>query len=297
MKRALCVWLAAGFLVCWYAAGYAWQWQRLHEEADKKDVAAALTKTKLDSGSLQDLYVLGLAYLNQHRDKEAGALFSRIITAEPGNLEARWGLAEVARRQHKLKESEEQLKAIIRADPAFSPAYISLAYLQYIKAEFEAATVSAYKVIKQGRSKVDLSNFTRAYLIYGGAKGMVAQYGGPLSKAINGPAIYPSLKKAESLQSNSPAVFFGLGSFYLLAPSLIGGDMDRAGMYLEKAVKVDPLFVDAYVRLAQWYKIKGDNQKYQEYLEKALAIDPQSEVALDIKSGRCRFICPAKAGR
>jgi Tfp pilus assembly protein PilF len=78
----------------------------------------------------------------------------------------------------------------------------------------------------------------------------------------------------------------------MLAPAIIGGDLDKAKDYLEKAIKADPLLVDAYVRLAQLYKARADMQAYQAYLGKALAIDPQDELALDIKNGTCHFICP-----
>jgi hypothetical protein len=39
------------------------------------------------------------------------------------------------------------------------------------------------------------------------------------------------------------------------------------------------------------WRFTGDDKKYQLYLKKALNIDPQNELALDIESGRCKFIC------
>ena len=86
-------------------------------------------------------------------------------------------------------------------------------------------------------------------------------------------------------------VLFGLGSFYLLAPALAGGNIDKAQEYLEIAVKNDSLFADAYVRLAQVYKIKGNDEKYRLYLDKASQIDPENELIADIKNKRCKFIC------
>jgi tetratricopeptide (TPR) repeat protein len=195
------------------------------------------------------------------------------------------------RRQHKLKESELILDELIKSLPQFSPAYISLAYIKYIQMDFEKSVQLARKVIGQGADNVDLSNYVRSYAMMAGAKGMIAHYGGPLSKAINGIAVMSNLRKAERLQPDSPGVLFGLGSFYLLAPGFAGGNVDKAGPYLEKAIKIDPGFSDAYVRLAQFYKLKRDNEKYQAYLNKALEIDPQSELALDIKNGNCKFIC------
>jgi tetratricopeptide (TPR) repeat protein len=232
-----------------------------------------------------------LVYLDLHQDNQAKSIFIKILDITKDTPEAKWGIAEVMRREHKLSESEKLLKEIILAEPKFFPAYISLAYIKYINFDFKDCMHLAYKVIDQGKDNVDLNNYTRAYLLSAGAKGMLAHYGGLFSKILNGITVMAKLKKAENLSPNSPAVLLGLGSFYLLAPKLAGGDIPKAKYYLERAVKIDPLFVDAYVRLAQVYRLEGNNKKYELYLKKALEIDPENELALDIESGRCRFIC------
>jgi tetratricopeptide (TPR) repeat protein len=270
---------------------YALDWHRLHEDADKKTVEQASINLRINPDSLDDLYVMGLVNLNQHKDKEAEQSFNEILRLAPGTKEAAWGIAEVLRRRHELEKSETILKEVIRSYSDFSPAYISLAYIKYIKLDFEESVNLAYQVIRQGLDAVDASNYCRAYLLVGGGKGMIAHFGGPLSKAINGTKIMPNLRRAERLKPDSPGVLFGLGSFYLLAPTIVGGDLDKAGDYLKKAIEADPLFVDAYVRLAQFYKLKGDNIKYQEYLDKALGIDCLNELALDITSKKCNYIC------
>jgi len=240
---------------------------------------------------VDSLYVLGLVYLNLHKDKEAGEVFNKITALSPKAIEAKWGLAEVLRRQHKNEESEKLLNEVINSDPEFSPVYISLGYLKYRQMDFNQAVRLSGKVLEQGEVKVDQTNHVRAHLLRAGAKGMIAHYGGLLSKFINGTAVLPDLKAAEKMQPDNALVKFGLGSFYLLAPSFAGKDMKKAEEYLKEAVVNDPLFADSYVRLGQFYKIKGDSVKYKEYLGKALEIDPGNDLALDISSGRCKFIC------
>ncbi|MFA4984180.1 MAG: tetratricopeptide repeat protein [Candidatus Omnitrophota bacterium] len=293
MKKAL---MLAPFLIItlWANSSCAMDWKKLHEAADKTMPSDAFMRVQANPTSVKDLYILGLIYLNQHKDAQARNMFSEILKMQPDLLEARWGTAEVLRREHELKKSRKILEEIIKSEPKFSPAYISLAYIDYLEGDFEGAASLAEKVLKQGREAVDLSNYVRAYLILGGAKGMIAHYGGPLSKVINGTAVLPNLKKAQELKPNSPEVFFGMGGFYLLAPGLAGGDINLAIVYLEKAVKADPMFADAYVRLGEAYKIKGNNAKHELYLRKALEIDPKNELALDARSGRCKFICPQK---
>jgi Tfp pilus assembly protein PilF len=292
MKRALTLSL---LFICLgsLTSCYALEWRKLHEEADRMDLTEALAATEKKVDSIDNLYMLGLIYLNLHKDKEAGSTFEKILNLAPQTIEAQWGLAEVLRRQHKASDSERILNEVIKSRADFYPAYITLAYLRYNEMKFEKSVELALLVMKPGQDKVDLSNYVRAVLLYAGNKGMIAHYGGPLSKVINGTVVLPNLKKAQSLQPDYAGVLFGLGSFYFLAPSLAGGDLDRAKVYLERAIKADPLFADAYVRLAQVYKKKGDNNNYAYYLDKALGIDPQNELALDIKSGRCKYICIA----
>jgi protein O-GlcNAc transferase len=273
---------------------YGLDWKKLHEKADNMNLSNALADVRAESNSLDGLYVLGLVYLNLHKDKEAGEVFNKILTLDPKVSEAKWGMAEVLRRQHQPEKSEELLSDVLKTSPDFPASYITLAYIRYTQMNFNEAVRLANMVLGIGEKNVDKSNHVRAHLLYGGTKGMIAHYGGPLSKIVNGTSVLPSLRVAEKLQPDSAEVKFGLGSFYLLAPSLAGGDLEKAEEYFKKAIEIDPFFADAYVRLGQLYKIKGDNVRYNEYLKKALEIDPQNELALDISSGKCKFICPDK---
>ncbi|MDD4939818.1 MAG: TRAP transporter TatT component family protein [Candidatus Omnitrophica bacterium] len=270
---------------------FALDWRRLHAQADKN----TLEQIKADLGdnpsSVESSYTLALIYLNLHRDQEAEDTFRKISGLRPQLTEAKWGLAEVARRKHRHDASQKALNEIIQSDPGFYPAYISLAYLKYSLRDFQGALELSNKIIKQGQG-VDLSNRTRAYLISSGAKGMLAYYGGILSKLVHGTVILRNLRIAEKLSPGSAEVQFGLGSFYLLAPPIAGGSLNKAQAHLEAAIKADPFLADAHVRLAQVYKLKGDRPKYDMYLNQALSIDPGNELALDNKQGLCNFICP-----
>lgn len=270
---------------------YGLDWIRLHEKASTLTLGEARGEVFKSPNSIDDIYVLGLVYLNLHKDKEAGNTFKRILSLNPKSIPAQWGVAEVLRRQHDLVNSRKMLEEIIKADPDFSPAYISIAYLEYLAMRFDKAILFGQAVLDQGSDNVDLNNFTRAYVVIAGSKGMIAHYGGPISKLINGTQVLPTLKKAEILQPDSPAVLFGIGAFYMLAPTLAGGNLDKSKEYLNKAIQVDPNFPDIYVRLAQVYKFKGDKEKYEYYLKKALELDPQNELALDIKGQICKFVC------
>ncbi len=269
----------------------AFDWKALHERADSLSLEQAKQGVREAPHSAENQYLLGLVALTFYHDTEAREAFEAALRLDPRIQEPRWGIAEVLRRQHRLEESEKILRELVTVLPSFSPSYITLAYLYFMRAKFTETVRWASKVLDQGKGAVDVSNYTRALFITAGARGMLAYFGGPLAKMINGTAVLPLLKDAERLQPGSAGVSFGFGSFYLLAPRIIGGDTDKAIAYLERAISQDPLFVDAYVRLAQGYKRKGNLEKYASLLSRALELDPQSEFALDVKKGTCRFIC------
>jgi len=291
MKRICYFFIIFCFIISAFDQCYALNWKFLHEYADRISFSKTKVEIDKDLSVIEKLYILGLMHLNKHQDDLAEAAFRSIAGLEPDNMEANWGLAEVLRRKRSLDESEKLIGQVIKKDPQFWPAYITLSYIKYTRQDFQGAVNLATKVVRQGRESMDLSNFTRSYLIIGGAKGMIANRGGPIAKVLNGLQVLPNLKKAVQLQPDSAEVLFGLGSFYFLAPLIAGGHRDKAKQYLERTIEADPLFVDAYVRLAQLHKMQGDLEKSKIYFEEAIKIDPENTLVQDFKSGKCRFAC------
>lgn len=279
------------------AAAWALDWKRLNEYADSVELETAARAAADDPASLEKTYIAAAAYLKVYRNAEAQDLFQRMLRQSPELREARWGIAECRRRSYHFEESRGILETIVAQDPPFAPAFVTLAYIRYLQMGFEDAARLCYKVITRGRKNVDLPTYVRAYCLYAGAKGMIAHHGGLISKIVNGSAVLHNLRMAESLQPDSPAVYFGLGSYHLLAPPALGRDPDLAIRYLEKAREHASFFADIYARLAQAYKLKGDIAKYDENIERALELDPRNIVALDIKNGTCKFICVGGGGK
>jgi len=274
-------------VICIAQTGFAFDWVAVHNAAETMPETSAQQIVAQKPDSAEGLYTLGLVYLSQHKDKQAQEVFERM----PASIEARWGIAEVLRRQHKRQESARMLDVIIADDPSFMPAYVSRGFLYYLDLRFNDAVGCARVVMRQTQGKSDVRNVVRAYALYAGAKGMIAHYGGPFSKAINGTVVLPMLRKAEKIRPEAPEVLFGIGCFYILAPGFAGGDIDRGIEYLKRTVARDPLFADAYARLAQAYLFKGDRQQYALYLARALAVDPQNELACDVRDKTCIYIC------
>lgn len=274
-KRIIWVVLAVVFLSLGGPAA-AMDWKNIHEKADKTSLAEAVAYQQKNPHSQEALYLLGVVFLNDYKMNEAEGVFNRMLQVDPQSIEARWGQAEVLRRRHEVDRAEKILEEIIKKDPEFSPAYITLAYMIFDKREYGRSISLASKVIRQGREKVDLTNYTRAYLTVGGAKAMLADEGGIFSKIFQGTQILGYLKKAQQLQPHSAGVLFGLGSFYALAPGIAGGDTEKGLSLLKEAIEVDPYFADAYARLAQIYFRRGETETARQYLAAAQKMDPKN---------------------
>jgi tetratricopeptide (TPR) repeat protein len=278
-------------LLCLSGVSDAMDWKQLHEYTDSVTRQEALDAVQKNPESLESLYVLGLVYLNEYKVEEAESTFRRMLEIDLSSIEAQWGVAECLRRRRVCGQCIRLLDEIMASHPEFAPAYISAAYIKYISMDFESSADLSYAVIKLGPDRVDLTNYVRAYGLYAGAKGMIAHYGGPLSKVINGRAVLPALRKAQKLDPDAPSVLFGLGSYYMLIPAVFGRDLEKAEEYLLQAIAKDPLFADVYARLAQLYRAQGDYEKYKQFIKKALQLDPRNEIALDIENRTCRFVC------
>ena len=120
---------------------------------------------------------------------------------------------------------------------------------------------------------------------------MLTHHGNPLKKMQYGPRSLYHLRIAEKLLPEAAGTLFAQGTFHLLAPRFFGRDLKKAKDSLLRSIKKDPHFVDAYVRLAQVYKLTGDQENYNTYMQLATEKDNKNELLQDMLSGRCDFIC------
>jgi len=279
-------------LLCGIAnSSYALDWKSLHDQAEETSLSEARSKLRNAPDPVENLYILGLVYLNKYNYTEALKAFQQILDIFPENIEARWGVAEVLRNNHNFIQCIPIFEDIIKTDPDFAPAYVSLAYIKYVQMNFKASSRLTGRVFKLNQQDIDVKTLVRAHSFYAAAKGMMAHYGGPLTKSANYFAVRKHLKIARELDPHSVAVYFGYGNYYMSIPSILGRDVHKAETFYRKTIEIDPHFADAYARLAQIYKSRGDLENYHTYLNKAFALDAQSEIALDIKNGTCKFIC------
>lgn len=227
-------------------------------------------------GSLKE----GLALLGDRKDKEADVIFEKIINSQPDNLDALWGKAEVLRRKRDYADSEQLLNKILLCRPTHVPSLISLSYIRYKDDKIEEALNLTKKALRSASNREDAA---LGYLMLASINSRRSQSGWIFGKVAYGLKIKGYFLKAKELAGDMPEVRLGLGTFYLLAPSIIGGDLDKAISELNHAFESTPEFATVNARLAQAYKKKGDLEKYNFFLKRTRELDPENEVLKEIE--------------
>lgn len=242
----------------------------------KKEEVKQISQTQLLDTALESLRI--------RKDQEALNNFEQIIAVNPENLYAQWGVAEVLRRTRKFDESENILNKILAIDPKHIPSLISLSYIRYKDDKLDEAVNLLNQALEIGCN--DNNNRALIYMMLGSINSRRSQKGWLFSKIKYGTQIKSYFLKAERLTPDLPEVHLGLGTFYLLAPSLFGGNLKEAIKELELAVKIAPDFATANARLAQAYKRLGTNEKYDYYINRVKRLDPENEVLAQIYEER-----------
>ena len=217
-----------------------------------------------------------LQLLKNRKDKEALVIFEKILASQADNPDALWGKAEALRRSRDYKESQDLLNKILSRNPKHVSALISLSYIKYKDDKLNEALKLVNQVLKA--EALNKENQALAYMMLGSINSRRSQKGWLLTKVAYGTHIKGYFLKAKELAGDLPEVHLGLGTFYLLAPAIVGGNLDKAFQELELTVRIAPDFATANARLAQAYKKRGDLKKYNFYLHKAEELDPENEV-------------------
>ncbi|MBU1727016.1 MAG: tetratricopeptide repeat protein [Candidatus Omnitrophica bacterium] len=237
-----------------------------------KQAPAVRTEFVKPPVSLKDAMVL----LRNRKDAQALAIFEEVLVREPSNTEALWAKAEILRRRSKYNESETILNQVLKSDPEYLPAMISMSYIEYKTGSANEALRLINKVLEN--PKKNREDEALALIMLGTINKKRSSEGWLFDKIRFGTKIKGYLIQANKIAPELPEAHFALGSFYLLAPSVIGGDLNKAIDELKLAVEIAPDFASANARLAQAYKKSGDLADYEFFLKKARELEPDNEV-------------------
>jgi Tfp pilus assembly protein PilF len=226
---------------------------------------------------IQDAFAL----LKARKDNRALVIFEGILKGQPANREALWGKAEILRRGRKFRESEAILNTVLKNDPQYPPALLSLAYIKYNDNNLKEALSLIKQVLKS--KALSKENRALAFMMLGTINSRRSQ-GWIVNKIQYGTQIKSYFLKAAELAPELAEIRLGLGTFYLNAPVIAGGSLDKAIEEFEAALKSAPEFATAAVRLAQAYKKKDDHEKYNFYLQRARELDPGNEALRELEN-------------
>lgn len=264
------------FLLLTNITAESFVWKNAHEKEYSMSTEEILNLNTEEND--ENLYIKALSMLSQRQDKKAEELFLIMQERIGVTVESRWGLAEIYRRRYLKEKSKGILEDIMKDNPQFIPAKISRAYMYFEEDIYKKAIDLAEDVLKSAPDSVDKANIIRAHLIIGGARGMLAKKSFILTKVTRGLSALGHLKDAKNINPEDPGVVFAWGSYYLEAPGIAGGDMEKAEEYLLLALQKNPGFADVHVRLAQLYLKKGDTEAYNEHIRKAKLLDPRNKL-------------------
>ncbi len=217
----------------------------------------------------------GMMLLKSRRDKEALAAIERALSQDPSNLEALWAKAEILRRNREYKESEAILNEILAKNPIHTPSMLTLSYIKYKENKIKESQGLVDQVLKI--KNLDKEDRALAYMMLGAINSKSISDGWVLEKIIHGLQVKACFDKAAKLAADLPEVHLALGTFYLKAPGVLGGNLDKAIKELGTAVRIAPDFAEANARLAQAYKKKGKIDEYNFYIKRAKDLDPENE--------------------
>ena len=235
-----------------------------------------LTARERSERMIDDAFIL----LKNRKDKEALVILEQVLDGDPGNLDALWGKAEALRRRRDYKEAQTLLNNILKQSPSHSSALLSLSYIRLKEDKLKDALKLVNRALVSSRS--DKENQALAYVMLGTINASRAAGGGFFSKITYGLHIKGYFLKAKALAPDLPEPHLAIGTFYLSAPKIIGGNLDLAIRELEQAVRIAPGFATANARLAAAFKTKGNLGKYNYYLKRARELDPQNEIVREI---------------
>lgn len=268
------------FLISSALSAQSIDWIHIHNEVyENPETDFSILSSEPD----KEEYYRGAVYLLTIREEASSEdYFRKVLSIDENAPEPLWGLAELKRRRYLVEESAQILDRIIEEHPYFAPAKASRAYLYFEEENYSAAISLAYELI-DNRENTDKANFIRAHLIMGGASAMIALESFILGRIARGLSARRYLRDAKELDSDFPEVLLAWGSYYLEAPRIAGGSLEKAEEFLMRAKEKSPNFSDIHARIAQLYLKKGDRNKYSEYIRRALELDPKNRVAEEVR--------------
>lgn len=255
-------------------------WNDLHEAAALKICEAKDLHTSYENDlSAEDIVIEVIIATYYHEHERALRLIEK-IASEKTDVTLRWARAEIMRRSHRYSDSHAEFIRLLSENPNFSPAIISLGFMEYVQGNLAEARYWVDKSMRH-KSQADRISVSASHILMAALIGIETEHAPAYKKIFLGPQIIYHIRRAEKLMPQTPDVLFALGTHYLLTPKQFSGDDKKALHFLKESIRMRPLFVDGYVRLAQLENRLGNTENAGINIKHAQDLDPQNELLID----------------
>jgi len=162
----------------------------------------------------------------------------------------------------KFAEARKVFEQIIEKDDKNAEAHFQLGQIFLNRAYAERNVDEA---VDQLEKAVDLNPNNADYQYgYGAALGEKAQHAGVIKQAFLAPKIKNAFKRAVELNPQHVRARIGLAQYYIMAPSIMGGDEEEGWRQLDEAIKINEL-EGRFVKASMLARAKKSNEANEEY--------------------------------
>ncbi len=218
--------------------------------------AALLTSASVFAQSIQD----GINNLYAERNQSAKAIFEKMVSSNPNNMEATYWLGQTDLAMGDTAGAQSVYQKALAANGNAPLVLVGMGHLELLqgktdeaKQKFESAITMSHG--RKGNDPNVLNAIGRAN---------VDAKAGDTTYAIS------KLTEAAQLAPNNPDILLNLGNAYRKAHE--GGKAVTA--YI-KATQLNPNFAPAYYRMARIYETQRNWDIYTQDLQKAIQVDPK----------------------
>jgi tetratricopeptide (TPR) repeat protein len=164
--------------------------------------------------------------------------------------------------QRKYAEAKTVFEQILDKNNNDAEAHYRLGWL-FLNRGFKDRDVD--EAVDQLEKAVDLNPNNADYQFrYGAALGEKAQSAGVIKQAFLAPKVKNAFKRAVELDPQNAQARIGLARYYLVAPSIMGGDEVEGWRQLEEAIKLDEIH-GRTVKAQFLIRAKKNNEAENEY--------------------------------
>lgn len=214
--------------------------------------------------------------LNDEQQAELRA--RKAISIDPSYPDAHAALCRALDRQKRYAEAEVECELAVQLGPELAAAYVASAELAADRSEFEAGLKHAQRALELQPDDTDALR-ALGYVHY-----MQNDYDAALDV----------WQRALTVNPNLPVVLVDVAKIYITwswagaNAATIYANADAAIESLRRAVEIDDKYAEAYERLGEAYRIRGEFGKAGVVFDKAVELDSQRPTAFT-RRGVLRF--------